>query len=48
MDVIVTLATSGVDVAAAVELGGVLNARIRPAAPFNAVPAGKLVDLEKI
>jgi len=37
-----------IDVAAAIELGGVLDAHVRPAAALHAVPAGELVDLEQI
>ena len=45
---LVGLAEQDVDVAAAVELGGVLDADVGAAAAFDAVPAGELVDLEQV
>src|SRR5262249_3582321 len=45
---LVGLAEQKVDVSALIELGGILDARIRPAAAFHAVPTGKLVHLEQI
>src|SRR5215467_11183575 len=45
---LVGLAEQEVDVSTLIELGGILDARIHPAAAFHAVPTGKLIDLEQI
>src|SRR5262249_36964523 len=45
---LVGLSEQDVDVSALIELGGILDARVRPAAAFDAVPTGKLVHLEQI
>src|SRR5712691_4354085 len=45
---LVGLSEQDIDVAAAIELGGVLEADIRPAAAFRPVPTGELVDLEQV
>src|SRR5262245_53438504 len=45
---LVGLPEQDIHVAAAIELGGVLNADVRPAAAFHAIPTGELVHLEQI
>jgi hypothetical protein len=42
------LSEQEIDVAAAIELGGILDAGIHPPAALHAIPAGKFVHLEQV